>query len=1001
MKKKLIYILSCVVALLPATLAKAQTCSENFTVKTQITNSTCQANGQIVVTLEGETTNIFDVQYGLSASGGGLTVPPSNNNVFSNLPPGKYDLTVQAFCQVDINYNVLKIISNLQVGGNYKVPQVSFNASASRNSYSGCPMGIIALNVTDGSGNFTFTLVSAPTGAPYPDNQTLTPVTKNGNVYTLPGQNWPAGSYQIQVNDGCYSAMANFSLSVISGFPAFNYTGTSSYMGFRPDVDNAQTSACNVVGWLSTSSTLANNSDFLRYFNDGLYEINIAPIVGGVAQTPNANTWVTWTNYTSATVWLTLPNSIDNYYSTGTNTLAVYTRVKGCSNASTYLAAYIKKPSYIPIVSTYCDYLMTYPWTDYDGVFCYPLTLTITQGGNTVYTKSNWLYRNDQYTHITGINYSSPYTITFTDKNGAASISTTQTPTFSYYPSPVTYCNDYNIYHSIFVSGMPTNCYDWVGVVKVWNSSGTLIGLDTLYTTGYKLSSFKMQYGATYSITVEYPNGVNSIYSNNFSISQAATPTLSLYYADACAVNSGNLQIYTGISDYYQNYWPAGTTYTITGPTGFTTITGTTTTPPAYYYYPPGPNSSTYIPLPPGNYSLTYDLGGGGCPRTVPFNNPGEYSYTNFGYDSLQTCSGMQIMPKGVLTYQGVNQATYFRLMSGPAGSGYNTSVITGGTGGSFTLSAPGTYVLGIMQSNSVSGCAIATVEIKYDASPLSLDANFTSAYVCVNGTTGNISLRAINGVPPYKYELWNAGNTVKYLEKTENGSVYFYYGTINTTYTVHVTDGCGNSFNQQVTLSDLETARIVYSPHNSICDGGTIQLRCVTLGTTKYYWTGPNGFTSEEQYPTIENATSAMSGWYKVEVQPEYCGTSVKDSTYITVSSVLIAGAVSNNQEVCMWTAPAALSSETTGGSGNYVYQWQSSPTGAGGSWTDIPGAGAKGETYLPPATSAGTVYYRKTTNDLTCGTSVSSAAIKVVVRACPVPVNPNLRSMPRRSNL
>lgn len=47
-------------------------------------------------------------------------------------------------------------------------------------------------------------------------------------------------------------------------------------------------------------------------------------------------------------------------------------------------------------------------------------------------------------------------------------------------------------------------------------------------------------------------------------------------------------------------------------------------------------------------------------------------------------------------------------------------------------------------------------------------------------------------------------------------------------------------------------------------CVGSTIQLNA-TAGATSYTWTGPNGFTSNVQNPTIPNATLANAGVYSV----------------------------------------------------------------------------------------------------------------------------------------
>ena len=983
--KKLIYILFClpVFLLLPVSTTAQTTCNGlDFTIaNTVVTNSTCLSNGAITVVISNETSNVSSLQYGLSSTSG-FTINPQPSNVLQNIPPGTYTVSVRAFCKDDASYSVVKTAANVVVGGTYKATQATFNAASSRKSYTGtCGTGIIALNVTDGGGSFTFNIVSAPAGVTL---GAVTP-TQNGTVYTLPGQNWPAGDYQISVNDGCYTAMANFTLGSVSGLPTFMY---ENYQGFRPDLNNTNGS-CNSVGWYAYSYNFVSgqaiyNSDYATYLSAGLYEIGIAPAGTDVGSVTN---WTAWTLNSTNPLYLNLsPNTIKDFYGTPANyttaqLITVFLRVKGCPTTYRSFTTAIKPPTTTGSIQTPtigCNYITVKTWTDYDGLFCYPLTLTIkTTSDSLLYQKSGWLYNTDNATQIPFDYDKGPYTITFTDQNGtSASLSMTPSFTNSYYTSP--YCNYYLPYLNVTSStgSKPANCYPWTGIVTVTNqTTGIVLGRDTLYDYSlHLLSDIQMQYNTNYTVLIQYPNG--SISSTTRSLAAVAAPTFAISSSSTCLVNNGSLYVSTS------SYFPAGTTFSVTGPAGYTTQTYTATS---------TTSGTTFAntTLPPGQYTLTYDLGGGGCSKTVVFNNPGIYNYSNFSYTSERTCSGLKIMPAGNMTYQGNNTTTYFRLTGGPAG--YDNSMIS--PGGSVTLSTPGTYYLGILNTNSTTGCVIATDTIKYTADPLTLDANFTSAYVCVGGDIGDISVKAINGVTPYTYELWNADNTVQLIGKTSsNSSIHFEYGGINETYTVRVSDACGNSFNQQVTLSDLLTARIVYTLNNNVCPGGTIDLKCITLGTTEYYWTGPNGYTSTEQNPVIENVNASMSGWYKVEVTPEFCGISVKDSVYVTVQT-LTAGTV-ENQEICVLIAPAVLSGGVTGGSGNYTYRWQSSADGVS-SWTDIPGA--TGATYQPIARAkSGTYYYRCVTADANCNTlSVNGNVIAIVVKGCYVPVNPNLRSM------
>ncbi len=49
----------------------------------------------------------------------------------------------------------------------------------------------------------------------------------------------------------------------------------------------------------------------------------------------------------------------------------------------------------------------------------------------------------------------------------------------------------------------------------------------------------------------------------------------------------------------------------------------------------------------------------------------------------------------------------------------------------------------------------------------------------------------------------------------------------------------------------------------NPVCAGQTLNLSGNATGATSWIWTGPNGFTSTLQNPTIPNITSAGAGVY------------------------------------------------------------------------------------------------------------------------------------------
>ena len=186
------------------------------------------------------------------------------------------------------------------------------------------------------------------------------------------------------------------------------------------------------------------------------------------------------------------------------------------------------------------------------------------------------------------------------------------------------------------------------------------------------------------------------------------------------------------------------------------------------------------------------------------------------------------------------------------------------------------------------SACASNTLTINYTKSQLNLNTAVTTAYACPGGgTQGFIRVQGTNGSGSYTYEL-RTGNTV---HQTNNAGT-FSHGSAGETYTVRVIDtGCGTSFNQTITILNLNAAAIASSSslNNEFCSGNTIQLNCMNLGLTTYNWSGPGGWSSTQQNPTLPNATTLMSGTYTVSVVPENCTNPITDSVNITVIPTVV----------------------------------------------------------------------------------------------------------------
>jgi len=77
-------------------------------------------------------------------------------------------------------------------------------------------------------------------------------------------------------------------------------------------------------------------------------------------------------------------------------------------------------------------------------------------------------------------------------------------------------------------------------------------------------------------------------------------------------------------------------------------------------------------------------------------------------------------------------------------------------------------------------------------------------------------------------------------------------------------------------------------------CEGATISLSTPTVSGATYSWSGPNGFTSALQNPTLSNAATADAGTYSVTVTVNGC-TSAAGTTNVVVNATPATPTASN----------------------------------------------------------------------------------------------------------
>ncbi len=108
---------------------------------------------------------------------------------------------------------------------------------------------------------------------------------------------------------------------------------------------------------------------------------------------------------------------------------------------------------------------------------------------------------------------------------------------------------------------------------------------------------------------------------------------------------------------------------------------------------------------------------------------------------------------------------------------------------------------------------------------------------------------------------------------------------------------------------------------NSPICSGQTLQLSAQTINNATYHWWGPNGFSSNQQNPSINNATPVNAGDYFLRITVN--GQPSAD-TSVTTAYIYQPQANAGNDTTIPNGVFTTLHGSCTGGSGSYNYQWQ-----------------------------------------------------------------------------
>lgn len=968
-------------------LSMAQSsCIANFQIETQITGSTCQANGTIDVALMGDLTNIdvAKTEYALkSVSGKGTNIPFTTNSKLENVSAGDYIVSVRTFCKVNDDVGVVKESNSITVPGNYNSLMAEFDIPRSRNSHTECVTGIIAFNVKDGTGagNIKVSITKAPQSSLLGIVSPTLGSTVSGYIqYTLPGF-YPAGDYELSLEDNCSIATIKFTVKPI--------TFVNPYFGNFLRLDEFGSSQTR---YQYSNGGYSINTDLYRHFTDGMYEIAIVP----TGKILDENDWNVYVNKIEGD----FPDSYNNYYAA--SSLSLYFRIKGCASfVSQPILTQLKTPTlgYITSGSSSCDQALLViskykSGSEKDTDFwCYPLTYTWT---------------NTSTNAVIGKTISLP----FSSQENLADYGT--------YDFKLVDDKGTTFTSSVSNAGIP---YVYTSVTEI-KCSTFKVNVGTLY---YNCFPAKIEIADKVTGTLQYAQVVNDSSTNNnvelpygsyvvkITSQNGKTSTKDLVQLKSATATTLSLSSST-FAEYKNSYFgrlfvawdkptPAGTTITVVNTPEGCPVKGkvyTLTTSRSNYTISESSSLSTFgnFYMPKGNYTVNIkDPCGINLTTTA-------YLITGFDADNVRYsvydngCVGNVIKlasGSGYVREREVPKptSTYFKIISGPIG-GYDTAMQK--FDGSININADGQYIVGTSIQSGISEY-IRRDTINFVKSKPGFNPSVTSAYVCADpaATKGTIIIEGTGGSVPYIYNLLNEDSTDTGIVKTGSANqriVFANTGEKNKDYIVKMTDNCGNSTSQKIHVNDLQTQRILYSTPSSgeYCIGDSIKINCITLGQTTYKWEKKNAagtydFVSNSQNPTIPSANESHSGVYRITVTPEYCGTPIQQELSIKVFPKLKLEN-SSDQTICINRNGTSMSFSITGGKGTLSYQWQVSIDNL--SWGDIPNA--KAANYTPIHNIAGKYYYRLKVSD-DCTTEISPVN-EVIVKHCGIIVNPNIQT-------
>ena len=220
------------------------------------------------------------------------------------------------------------------------------------------------------------------------------------------------------------------------------------------------------------------------------------------------------------------------------------------------------------------------------------------------------------------------------------------------------------------------------------------------------------------------------------------------------------------------------------------------------------------------------------------------------------------------------------------------TNSVSGGTW-SNSPTTVGTIVSGTGVFNS--GTATGTTTLTYTIGSCSVNASLTIGSTSPGSISGSTTVCATDSTTLTNAVgggVWSSSNAALATVNLSSGLVTgINAGSVTITYN----NGCGTP----ATLGFTVNGSTVIVSADTVCSGTTLHLRATVAAAGSYAWTGPNGYTSTLQSPSISGVTTQAAGTYTF---------STTSSAGSCTSSGQVFGIVDSMPNVTVTASPASF---------------------------------------------------------------------------------------------